>query len=113
MNINNVYECTVLRITNRVKYKDDTSEYKFAVAKKTLVYQEKLDSWYWTDLSTKEKYYNDLSLVWAFTGDLYVPGKSLVPITSIIESKREKVSKGKILRKYKQHNSKDGNNEYK
>ena len=100
MNINNVYECTVLRITNRVKYKDDTSEYKFAVAKKTLVYQEELDCWYWTDLSTKEKYYNDLSLVFAFTGDLYVPATSLKPISSIVDFKRTHMTKRGIWKQY-------------
>lgn len=100
MNINNVYECTALRITDRIRYKNDTTEYKFAVAKKTLVYQEKLDCWYWTDLSTKEKYYNDLSLVFAFTGDLYVLGKTLKPISTIVDFKRTNMTKGEIWKQY-------------
>lgn len=45
--------------------------------------------------------------------DVFINPESMIPIIDIIESKREKVSKGKILRKYKEHNSKDGNNEYK
>lgn len=100
MNINNVYECTVLRITDRIKYKDDTTEYKFAVAKKTLVYQEKLDCWYWTDLITKEKYHNELSLVFAFEEDLYVPGKSLKPISAIVDFKRMNMTKSRIWKQY-------------
>ena len=101
MNINNVYEAEIRIVLNIDYYNNDYSS-KFV--KKTIVYKGKYNDYY--DLCTKRRYVVGSRL--CAIGDMFISPESMIPIIDIIESKREKVSKGKILRKYKQHNSKGG-----
>lgn len=70
--------------------------------KKTLVYKDSYGCY--NDLKTKEQYfagYNDCLLI----GKLFVHLENgLIPILSVIDYKKENMSKKKILKKYNEYN---------
>lgn len=101
MNINNVYEAEI-RIVTRSDYFNNCYNSQFV--KIAIVYKGKCNDYY--DLNTKERYVIGSNL--CTRGDMYINPESMVPVISIIESKKENMAKRKILRKYKEHNSKGG-----
>jgi len=104
MNTKNIYEAEILRITSR-KYNISTGKviFTFEYAKKVLIYINEKGQY--LDLKTDERYLEDSRLQYGDEGDLYI--SLLYPLSNIIETS-EDMSKGKILRKYKEHNSKWG-----
>lgn len=104
MNTKNIYEAEILRITSR-KYNISTGKviFTFEYAKKALIYIN--DKGEYRDLKTDERYLEHSRLQYGDEGDLYI--SLLYPLSNIIETSEE-MSKGKILRKYKAHNSKWG-----
>lgn len=99
MNINNVYECLVLRIVKRTHdTENDRIHYTFNFFKKALVY--KYDTFHWIDLNTKELYLNDTSLVFGFEEELYVPSNRLIPISALVDFKRVHMTKKGISKEY-------------
>ena len=101
MNINNVYEAEIRIILNCDYY---NAVYNSKFIKKTIVYKGKFNDYY--DLSTKQRYVVSPSL--CARGDMFIEAESMVPIVNLIEAKKDNMTKGKILRKYKAHNSKGG-----
>ena len=104
MNTKNIYEAEILRITSR-KYNISTGKviFTFEYAKKVLIYINEKGQY--LDLKTDERYLEDSRLQYGDEGDLYI--SLLYPLSNIIETS-EDMSKRKILRKYKEHNSKGG-----
>ena len=101
MNINDVYQVEI-RIVTRSDYFNNY--YSSAFVKNTIVYRGKYNDYY--DLSTKQRYVIGPDL--CTRGDMFIEPESMVPINEIIESKKDNLSRCKILRKYKEHNSKGG-----
>ena len=101
MNINNVYEAEIRIVLNSDHYNDDYSS-KFI--KKTIVYKGKYNDYY--DLSTKQRYVVGSRL--CTRGNMFIDPESMVPISEIIDAKKDNMLKCRILRKYKLHNSKGG-----
>ena len=101
MNINNVYEAEIRIVLNSDHYNDDCSS-KFI--KKTIVYKGKYNDYY--DLSTKQRYVVGSRL--CTRGNMFIDPESMVPISEIIDAKKDNMLKCRILRKYKLHNSKGG-----
>lgn len=97
MNINNVYEAEI----GIVDYNDP----RFTLfLMKTLVYKGKFNDYY--DLQTNRRYVVGRDL--CTRGEMFIVPNSMTPIIEIIESKKDNMLKCKILRKYKEHNSKVG-----
>ena len=95
MNINNVYEAEI----GIVDYNDP----RFTLfLMKTLVYKGKFNDYY--DLQTNQRYVVGRDL--CTRGEMFIVPNSMTPIIEIIESKKDNMLKCKILRKYKEHNSK-------
>ena len=99
MNINDIYEAEIRIVLNSDHYND---VYKSKFIKKTIVYRGKYNDYY--DLKTKQRYVVGSRL--CSRGDMFINPESMIPIVDIIESKKDNISKCKILRKYKNHNSK-------
>lgn len=97
MNINDVYEAEIWMVHS------NNSCFKSFV-KKTIVYKGKYNDYY--DLNTRHRYVLESNL--CTIGDMFIERETMVPISEIIETKKDNMTKGKILRKYKAHNSKGG-----
>ena len=93
MNINNVYEAEI----GIVNYNDPRFTSFFM---KTLVYKGKYNDYY--DLTTGQRYVVGRDL--CERGEVFIVPNSMVPISEIIEAKKENMLKCRILRKYKKHN---------
>jgi len=101
MNINGVYLADICKV---IGINEDES-YRGRPIKKALVYYNR-NSHKWIDLETKEQYpYGMRSYE-----ELFIREETLVPITSVIETKKDNMSKRKIIKMYKEHNSKSGEN---
>ena len=98
MNINNVYEAEIWRVIER-KNPDKFNRVDFVISfeKKALVYKNDFDRYF--DLSTK-KYY-EFDKTFAFTGQLFIKPETMVPVSTIIESKRNHMTKRKIKKEVK------------
>lgn len=106
MNINRVYECEIWIVLDRnVDFARTKREYKCTFLTKTLVYVSDSNCYY--DLSTNMSYYTDYKL--CYKGDIYIKLDTLVPISTLIDAKRDNIPKRKILKKYKEKNG--GKNE--
>ena len=101
MNINRVYECE-LWIVYKIDYFNDNYDCSFV--KKTIVYVDKYNTYH--DLSTKIKYPISYSCT---EGSMFIKPDTLVPISTLIDAKRDNIPKRKILKKYKEKNG--GKNE--
>ena len=97
-NINRVYECELWLVIDRnVDLARTKREYKSTFLKKTLVYISDLKCYY--DLSTNTSYYTDYKL--CYKGDIYIKPDTLVPISTLIDTKYDNIPKTRILKKYK------------
>jgi len=94
MNINDVYEAEI-RIVTRSDYFNKC--YNSAFVKIAIVYRGKHNDYY--DLSTKQRYVMGREL--CTRGDMYINPESMVPISEIIDVKKDNMTKRKILDKYK------------
>ena len=105
MNINRVYECEIWRVIS-TNMRRGNIVYKNMFRKKTLVYHT--ESGQWIDLGTKETY----TLGPVLFDDLFInPDRPIIPVSTLIDTKKSNMNKRKILKKYKEKNG--GNNEYK
>lgn len=103
MNINRVYECEIWRVIS-TNIRSGNIVYKNMFLKKTLVYHTEYNQW--IDLSTKETY----TLGPVLFNDLFIkPDSSMIPLSTLIDTKRSNMTKRKILKKYKGKNG--GKNE--
>lgn len=97
MNLNNIYEAEI----GIVDYNNPRFTLFF---KKTLVYKGKYNDFY--DLETKQRYVVGHDL--CERGEMFIVPNSMTQISEIINAKKDNMLKCKILRKYKEHNSKVG-----
>lgn len=98
MNINRVYECELWIVLDRNVNLDRTKrEYKCTFLTKTLVYISDSNCYY--DLSTNMSYKADYKL--CYKGDIYIKLDTLVPISTLIDTKYDNIPKTRILKKYK------------
>lgn len=105
MNINRVYECEIWGVVS-TNMRSGNIVYKSIFFKKALVYHTKSDQW--IDLNTKETYAFGPVLF----NDLFInPDRPIIPVFTLIDTKKSNMNKRKILKKYKEKNG--GNNEYK
>ena len=96
MNINSVYLCEIYRIT---EYNDLPEKSKGVFLKKALVYRGEFGTWY--DLSTDDYYTMGPPEEDRFS--LYINKYGpMICLGDIIESKRDNMSKRKILKMYKE-----------
>lgn len=106
MNINRVYECELWIVLDRnVDFAKKEVEFKCTFLKKALVYISDLNCYY--DLSANMSYPVDYKL--CYSGQIYIKLDTLVPISTLIDAKRDNMTKGRILKKYKEKNG--GKNE--
>lgn len=106
MDINKVYECELWIILDRnVDILTRKASVKLAFLKKTLVYVSNSDCYY--DLSTKMYYPVDYKLFGS--GQIIIKPDTLVPVSTLIDTKYDNIPKRKILKKYKEKNG--GKNE--
>ena len=99
MNIKNIYEAEILRITSRkIHLSTGKILFTFEYEKKALIYINGKNEY--RDLKTNERYLEDRRLKYGDEGDLYI--SLIYPISNIIET-TEDMSKRKILRKYNKY----------
>ena len=107
-NINRVYECELWIILDKdVDILTRKASFKLDFLKKTLVYVSNSDCYY--DLSTKMYYPVDYRLF--SRGQIFIKPDTLVPVSTLIDTKYDNIPKTRILKKYKKQNG--GKNEYK
>lgn len=103
MNINRVYECSIhVLVKSFIENGKEMCLSHFV--KRTLVYHTNSDDW--VDLFTNEHYKLGADVF----NDLFITRREpIVPLSTLIDSKRSNMPKRKILKKYKEKNG--GKNE--
>ena len=93
MNINNVYLCEIARVLGR----NEDGTYRCEHLKYTLVYHTKDDKW--IDLESKEKYTYGLYTYHSVYETMFINESGImVPITKLIDTKKNHMSKRKIIK---------------
>ena len=93
MNINNVYLCEIARCLGR----NNDGSYKCERLKNALVFHTKDDKW--IDLISKEKYKYGLYAYHSYYEPMFINDLGImVPIKDLIDTKRNHMSKRKIIK---------------
>ena len=93
MNINNVYLCEIARCMGR----NNDGTYKCMSLKYALVYHTKDDKW--IDIESKEKYSYGLYAFKSYYESMFINESGImVPITELVETKRNHMTKRKIYK---------------
>lgn len=93
MNINNVYLCEIARCIGR----NNDGTYKCEHLKYALVYHTKDNKW--IDLKSKEKYSYGLYVYYSYYEPMFINDSGImVPLKDIIDTKRNHMTKRKIIK---------------
>ena len=98
MNINNVYEAEIWRVCDIKLSYGFESKVKTEFVRKTLFYKD--NNGYYVDIITKKIYV--FGQKYDFIDDLFIKPETMIPISELIDARRDNMTKRKILKKYKE-----------